>query len=68
MPKQTFKRNQIVFKEGDECAQVFVVLEGEFEISKWVCPEPKKDTQSLHMHVGPERERCDSTGRYEKHK
>jgi CRP-like cAMP-binding protein len=32
LPKRNFLRNQNVFKEGEACEHVFVVLEGEFEL------------------------------------
>mmetsp|Transcript_12648 Transcript_12648/g.12465 ORF Transcript_12648/g.12465 Transcript_12648/m.12465 type:complete len:125 (-) Transcript_12648:810-1184(-) len=37
--KQTFLRNQIVFKEGDLCKNVYIIFNGEFEIMKKMKPE-----------------------------
>ena len=34
--KLSFKRNQIVYKEGDLCTHVYLVLSGEFEVKKRV--------------------------------
>lgn len=31
-----FRRNQVVYKEGDTCLSVFLVLAGEFEVKKRV--------------------------------
>ena len=29
-----YLRNQIVFKEGDQCLKVYIVFDGEFEVQK----------------------------------
>jgi hypothetical protein len=31
---RSLKRNQLVFREGDPCNSVFIVLKGEFEVKK----------------------------------
>jgi hypothetical protein len=36
LKRHTFKRNQIVYKEGDPCESVFFVINGEFEVLKRV--------------------------------
>ena len=34
--KKKFKRNQIVYREGDLCTSVYLVISGEFEVKKKV--------------------------------
>jgi len=41
--KQTFIRNQYVYKEGDDPDFVYIIHQGEFEISKKMRPEKDSD-------------------------
>ena len=47
----------MVFKEGEFCEYVFVVLEGEFEITKRVKPDVEKQ-ERLNFYIGPIKEKA----------
>jgi CRP-like cAMP-binding protein len=57
LPKRIFYRNQMVFKEGEFCEYVFVVLEGEFEITKRVKQDVEKQ-ERLNFYIGPIKEKA----------
>ena len=40
-----FKRHQFLFKEGDECLYVFIVISGEFEVLKRIANDYRKKPQ-----------------------
>lgn len=67
MPKQETRRNQVLFKEGDPCTHIFVVVEGEFEITKWVRPQRNMENDQLHFYIGPIRAKIESTRRFDEH-
>lgn len=52
--KKSFIRNQVVYKEGDNSKFLYVIKEGEFEISKKMRPEKDSDLD-LQMFLGPRR-------------
>ncbi len=66
MHRKIYLRNQIVYKEGSECTFAYVVLDGEFEITKkmWT---PYDEMDNWHLYVGPEddREKADKNKRRE---
>lgn len=66
MPRATYMRNQIVFKEGDQCCFVYVVLQGEFEITKLIKPVAEKD-EHWNFYIGPLREKSGINERLVKH-
>lgn len=65
LPKKTFLRNQVVFKEGDPSSHAFIVLEGEFEIVKRMLPLKDKE-EDWNKLVGPEKMLADAALRLEK--
>lgn len=38
MPRKSYIRNQVVFKEGEESSHVYVIFQGEFEVTKRMHP------------------------------
>lgn len=43
--EQKYKRNHIVFKQGEDCDKIFIVAEGEFEATKQVKIPTHKDKE-----------------------
>ena len=66
MPKKVFYRNQIVYKEGEKCTHVYVVLEGEFEITKKMRPLANEQNL-LNRYLGPMKESTEMNLRIDKH-
>jgi CRP-like cAMP-binding protein len=55
-----------VFKEGENCNYVYVVLEGEFELTKKI--RLARDPNSLiNKYLGPDRENFETNLRLDRH-
>ena len=42
----------MVFKEADNCINVYIVLDGEFEIIKRIRPPEKEESQAIDKYLG----------------
>eukprot|EP00347_Sterkiella_histriomuscorum_P012371 403368842 len=51
--RQKFIRNQTIYKEGDICRFIYIVLDGEFEITKKMRPHIQDDS-NLTKYLGPQ--------------
>jgi CRP-like cAMP-binding protein len=55
-----------VFKEGEKCNFVYVVLEGEFELTKKI-RLPRDPMSLINKYLGPDREKCETNLRLDRH-